>query len=51
MRELSRKKVYTQMDQESQFVMTGQMTAKEMLDHWAKAYQESYDKFMVSKNK
>ena len=48
---LGRNKVYTQMDQESQFVMTGQMTAKEKLDHWAKAYQETYGKFMVSKNK
>jgi len=46
-----RNKVYTEMDTESQYVMTGQMTAKEMLDNWAKAYQESYDKYMASKKK
>ncbi len=44
-----RNKVYTEMDTESQYVMTGQMSAKEMLDNWAKAYQESYDKYMASK--
>lgn len=38
-----RNKVYTKMDELSQFVMTGQMTAKQMLDEWASAYQKEYD--------
>ena len=36
-------KVYTKMDELSQFVMIGQMSAKEMLDQWAEAYQKAYD--------
>jgi multiple sugar transport system substrate-binding protein len=41
-----RNPLYNQVDTDSQYVMTGQMTAKEMLDKWAKACQESYDKVM-----
>ena len=42
-------KIYSEMDTESQYVMTGQMTAKEMLDNWAKMLQDSYDTFVSSK--
>ena len=38
-----RNKVYTEMDELSQFVMIGEMSAQEMLDRWAAAYQEAYD--------
>jgi len=41
-----RNPLYNKVDTDSQYVMTGQMTAKEMLDKWAKACQESYDKVM-----
>lgn len=37
--------IYTDMDTNSQYVMTGEMTAQEMLDEWAEYYQECYDKF------
>lgn len=36
---------YGEMDTESQYVMTGEMTAQEMLDNWAGMYQACYDKF------
>lgn len=36
---------YGEMDTESQYVMTGEMTAQEMLDNWAAGLQECYDKF------
>ena len=38
-----RQKVYTEMDELSQFVMIGEMSAQEMLDRWAEEYQEAYD--------
>lgn len=41
-----RNALYNQVDTDSQYVMTGQMTAKEMLDRWAESAQESYDKVM-----
>lgn len=44
-----RNAVYNEMDTESQYVMTGQMTAQEMLDNWADAYQKAYDKYMAAK--
>jgi len=44
-----RNKIYTEMDTESQLVMTGQMTAKEMLDNWASLYQQKYDEFMAAR--
>ena len=40
-------KIYSEMDTQSQYVMTGQMTAKEMLDNWANMLQKSYDTFLA----
>lgn len=37
--------IYGEMDTDSQYIMTGEMTAQEMLDKWAAYYQECYDKF------
>lgn len=37
--------IYTDMDTNSQYVMTGEMTAQEMLDEWAAYYQDCYDKY------
>ena len=37
--------IYGDMDTNSQYVMTGEMTAQEMLDEWAEYLQGCYDKF------
>ena len=46
-----RNAICNEMDTESQYVMTGQMTAKEMLDNWAASYQKAYDDYMAKKGK
>jgi len=42
-------KVYTEMQTLAQYVMSGKMTAKEMMDKWAEQFQACYDKYMTTK--